>query len=132
MKIVNLKEINSQLPNLRTLYNLLVENKGYFLPSFDSHACTAKYLMSIIKDNRIFKVLRKDITVPPGIKQKKTVDELSEMISGILKEKNLELGFDTDYHPNKDWLIKVLHYLSPENSVFEFEEESLFREMPPK
>ena len=132
MKKVNLKEINSQLPNLRTLYNILVDNKGYFLPSFESHACTSKYLMRVIKDERVFRVLRNNITEPGIIKQNKTVNELFDIISRILKDKNLDLGFDEDYHPDKDWLIKVLYHLEPKNPIFLFEEETITREIPEK
>ena len=132
MKKVNLREINSQLPNLQTLYNILVDNKGYFLPTFESHACTAKYLMGIIKDEKIFKVLRKDIAEPGILKQKKTVDELVEIISDFLKEQNLELGFDSENLPNKDWLIKVLYHLKPKHAAFLFEDEAITREIPEK
>ncbi len=85
--------------------------------------------MRIIKENKIFKVLRTGISEPGIIKQKKKLMNSWKSYQEFLKKK-LGLGFDTDYHPIKDWLIKVLHHLSPKNPIFEFEEESLFGEIP--
>ena len=61
--------------------------------------------MKVIRDEKIFKVKRKIIINPPLVKQKKTVNELIEIIDNLLESKKLSLGFTQDNSPDKDWLI---------------------------
>lgn len=130
MEKQNIKELNSQLPNCRTLYEVLVDNKGYYLPKWQSHSCTVEYLLELVKNEKIFRVKRSEISRPPIIKQKKTVEELIDMVEELLKKKNLNLGFKGERKPDKEWIINILHHLDPKNPIFHFEEDKLTREFP--
>lgn len=130
MDTYKLKELNNRLPNLKILYEILVDNKGYYLPKWESKSCTYSYLMKIVKDSTIFKVMRQNITKPPMIKQTKTIEDLLDIIGSILTKKGLSLGFDIDKRPDKEWVLNILYFLEPKNPVFFFEEESLERQFP--
>ena len=130
MQKTNLKELNNKLPNLRTLYDILTDNKGYFLPKFHSKAWTLDYLLKVVGDQKIFKINRNLITKPPMVKQRKTVEELVEIINNLLKTKSLELGFSYDNQPDINWLIDVLFYLEPKNPIFTIEEDICERPFP--
>ncbi len=93
MQKSNIKELNKKILNLKTFYDVLVDNKGHFLPRFRSKTCTFSYLMKVVRDQKILKVSRNSIT-KPAVKQKKTVEDLVEIINNLLKTKSLSLGFE--------------------------------------
>jgi len=53
MEKYTLKALNEKLGNLETLYHILVDNKGLYLPKWESRSCTFTFLL-IIKINKIF------------------------------------------------------------------------------
>ena len=132
MDSINIKELNEKIPNLKTLYEILTDSKGLYLPKFESHACTLNYLMKVIKDEKTFTITRDKITEPPIVKQNKNVGELMEIITEVLDKKKIYLGFDEEKMPNKDWLIKVLNAIEPKNPIFLLEEEIIKRQFSSK
>ena len=86
MKKWNIKELNTKLPSLGSLYDILVDSKGYYLPDFKNYACSRNYLLKIVKDESVFKVLKKEISEPPIIKQQKSVEDLLEIITEIIQK----------------------------------------------
>ena len=87
MEKLSLKELNKKLPDSRILHDILVDNKGYYLPKRSSKACTIPYSMRIVKDPKVLKPFRKQITKVPYVKQNKTVEELVDIANDLLKKR---------------------------------------------
>ncbi len=130
MENLSLKELNKKIPDCKFLYDILVDNKGYYLPKFSSKSCTLSYLMKIVKDPTVFKPFRAKISKPPYVKQRKTVEDLLNIVEELLKKDKLTLGLDPDTRPDKEWLIDVLHMINPKHPIFLYEDHALEREFP--
>jgi hypothetical protein len=95
---VNIKWANFLLPNKRAFYDHLIE-KHFFLPKFESKACSSEYLMRCAR-KEIFTINDNQITVY-HLKRKATKAELITILSELPR---MDLGFDITNPPDKEFL----------------------------
>jgi hypothetical protein len=88
-----------------------------------SKTITAHYLQSIL-ENKIYSVKRNEISMNATTYKKIKKLDLYMMVSAILENKKLNLGFDIYKIPNKQWLLDILQHLDPKNSLFSFKEDT--------
>jgi hypothetical protein len=119
--------LNFLVPGVKALYDILVDQKHYFLPEFGRPATSQEYLYGIIT-GRIF-AIKQDKIKPCRVIKKCTALDLFDIMKNLIRD--LPLGFDETNMPDKEWMEKVIFSLSPDHAIFkESKEEVIYREIP--
>ena len=113
------------IPNLQAFYDILSENKGYFLPKFNSKCITEDYLLSVAK-KEVWAIKKEGLKF--GTLRKKAFTP--ELIDILQSKVDKPLGFTQERIPNKEWLIHCLYSVDSQNEVFKGLISGFSRELP--
>lgn len=90
---------------------------GFYLPKYKSSIVTEKYLMRVIS-GELWCPMFAEIKLKPCPKRpykKILMDKLVE----VATEHGFELGIDSKYQPDKDWIIAVLSTYKADDVIFD-------------
>jgi hypothetical protein len=127
MEKTPITHFNYFVPSCKALYEILVEDKHYFLPGYGDQTITQEYLykvmigqVSTIKDQNIKEW---------GLLKHATAVDLYDILKSLAGSK--PSGFDETSLPSKHWMAKVIYALNPQHSIFkDTAEEIFYREVP--
>ena len=111
---IPIQRLGMFIPNKASLYRILVNNLGFYLPEETSKAITEAYLLSVLRGEVFTLKLSEVKTIP--IKNDFSVTK-TELIEEIKKKTQKNLGFTLSTSPDRNWLIDVLNTLDPENKL---------------
>ena len=122
--------LNSFIPNLKTLYEILCSGTfNFYLPKFNTLCINKEYLMNLQK-RAVFVLTNEEIK---EFCNKKIIAitrlELFQELDKYCNNKKIGLSFHTETLPDKDWMINVLFTIDPENARFNRIDLELYREI---
>jgi len=123
--IVDLETLNEKVGGKQNLYQIL--SSDYYLPKFDSHACTVNYLTKYTQNPIPIYVCELEGT---KIFQRRwkhnNAEELLDKLEQLLRQKGKKpTGMDRLTLPNLDWLCTVLHKEDPEDTLGLFKRQNM-------
>jgi hypothetical protein len=122
----DIETLNNYLANKRAAYEFLSQDKGYYLPAYQTAAITEDYLKGILTDE-FEHFIRNEIKICYWTKK---VSKL-ELLAELAKVCKLPLGITEKMLPNKEWLINCLFSRDPENKFFKnIPDIPIVRELP--
>ncbi|CAD8169671.1 unnamed protein product [Paramecium pentaurelia] len=111
---ITIEEANRLVGSLKSLYTGLVL-KEYYLPKFKSASFKSEYLLGFVQ-MRVFTCQAKNIKIAYLIKEATKIDLYRELHQLVGKE--IDLGLTSQKLPDREWLINVLYFVSPNHSYF--------------
>ena len=118
----NTEALNSFLTSKDHMIYFLSHSRGLYLPESKSAVMTDNYLEKIFKKT-VFSIKRDDIRLGL-LKQTKSKAELFDILKKLVTDNfKMELGFDEETLPEKEWLINVIHSLDKANIIFRAPED---------
>jgi len=125
---MNIALLNKFIKNQKGLYDILVNQKGLYLPNLETKAITDKYLIGVLK-GEFFRIERTACKVPPKPTKRVSVPDLIEILEKLSQK---TLGFDVLTPPNKEWLVSVIYALDANHDLFAPIHAKEMREIPKK
>lgn len=121
----NASELNYRIGTRKNLYDILSQH--YFLPAYNSHACTVSYLKKYIEEP--IQIYTCEIKSTPVFKprfREKNVMEMFEVFEEFLKSKQkLPTGMTHLELPDLDWLATVIHKEDPDDTLSLFKDKTV-------
>ena len=123
-KEIEIGKLGRLIPDKMNLYQVL--SCHYFLPQYDSHACTIQYLNKYTEDPIPIYVCEIKNTEIFNIRFKNAnAEELLDLLEKLLAEKNKpQTGLDILHIPDVKWLCTVLHKEDPTDSIGVFKKKT--------
>ena len=124
---VDIETLNRILKNKQTLYNILTQQHGFYLPDISDRAVTDKYILSVAS-GEVFTIKRENVKIPFPPKKRLSVAELIDEVGKVVEGK--PLGFDVLTPPSKAWLINILYSLKADHDLFVGPKDIIKRTLP--
>lgn len=118
LQTISREVANYFIPDKLSMYNLLTQQCGHFLPDFGSRCITNIYLDQV-KNGEVW-TLHYDKYKPMRLTKPLQLNTKTQLFS-ILKDLipiGQSLGMQPPNLPDKKWLLDMIHSLNPKHSMF--------------
>ena len=114
---VSLSQVNAVIRKKRDMYSAL--STVYYLPAFNSKACSKQWLSELAKENSAYFKIRNEYVAQVYCEVKRhDVFVLLQYLEDLLRARNLPpTGLPPRQAPNIEWLYKVILSLEPEDKL---------------
>lgn len=129
---ISVEVLRQKFPDVRTLYEYMVERRGLYLPSWPKSGerpkcLTQRYLFDVMI-GKAYSITKDKIKTPSETRRIMTKGENYKRIGKA--SRTTKLLFEEDREPKIDWLVTVIYSLKPDHEMFKSAFQDVRRTVP--